>query len=313
MFGKYFGNQDFFLHVPHIFIVTSLPIGAILVGYRILYFYKKENTFYKNAGTVKNAKNIRNIGSAKNTKNMRNEGNISFVEKELWQQDKEELSVKLFYCALPEYYGSRIKWGGFAKGKRSIPIPWNFGQLLRLMQNCCEYVSADAYYLEEGFEKELTEGEFGFTPGRQRMCGEMMKKLSGQFREIDSILYLAESREEQKELPLQDCLLRKLHYFFYMGEKTEVYDILEANLWDEYGMPVISMEKIKELAACQIRRLLVLDDRQEGAAPWEALPKGCVYLDFWSLPERRKEISKNRGDIKYVSEYLYLLQNLDMP
>lgn len=266
------------------------------MGYRILYFYKKEHTFYRE----------------------RKETNLSIEEKEL------DESVKVFFCGLPEYYRRQPKWrkrmtGGGIFFRRKAPaapeyraVVWNSAQLLRLMQNCCEYVSADAYYLEEQFGKELEEGGFGFTPGRQRMCRELIRKISGSFRGIDSILYLkGETEARETGLPLPQDLLRKLHYFFYLGEKSKQYEILEENLWQEYGMPVIPVRKVQELAACQIKRLLVLDDRQEGGADWKGLPKGCVYLDLWSDAERCAQLTGNRADIKYVSEYLYLRRNLD--
>lgn len=254
------------------------------MGYRILYFYKNKNAFYREKK-----------GSG-----------LTINEKELGD------SMKVFFCGLPEYYGKQTRWGRWRKGKRTFFVSWNFGQLLRLMQNCCERVSADAYYVEEHFEKELAEGGFGYTPGRQRMCGELIKKMSGQFRGIDSILYVrGESEERSGELPLREELLRKLHYFFYQGERSEQYAVLEENLWQEYGMPLLPVKKAEELFACKIRRLLVLDDRQEGDADWKKLPRECVYLDLWSDAGRRAQIAQNRADIKYVSEYLYLCQNLD--
>lgn len=254
------------------------------MGYRILYFYKKENTFYRGK---------------------RGES-LSFNEKELGD------SVRAYFCGLPEYYTSQARWGGWRKGNKVFPVPWNFGQLLRLMQNCCEYVSADACYLEENFERELSEGEVGFLPGRQRMCGEMIRKLSAQFRGIDCVLYLASPAQERgEELPLPDELLRRLRCFFYLGERTAQSGRLEEYLWQEYGMPVLFVKKPEEFLNCRTSRLLVLDDRQEGAAAWEMLPGGCVYLDLWSAPERRAQTAKNRADIKYISEYLYLVQNLD--
>lgn len=293
-------------------MLTSRKTGVIFVGYRVLYFYKKENTFYRE----------------------KNGGNISFAEKELGGEEAPVL--KAFYCGVPEYYGKQRRyigykksgnilrgWGRQRKSKNQVApdhraqqkdfmIPWNFGQLLRLLQNCCEYVSADACYLEAQFEKELVEGGFGFMPGRQRMCGELIKRTSGQFRGIDGILYLGEASENrEEELPLPEELLRKLRYFFYLGEKSEQYDIMEGNLWREYGMPVLSIRKAEELVTCRIRRLLVLDDRQEGSADWEMLPGGCVYLDLWSDEDRREQIAKNRADIKYISEYQYLRRNLD--
>ena len=106
-------------------------------------------------------------------------------------------------------------------------------------------------------------------------------------------------------------MLRKLRYFFYLGEKTERYTVLEENLWNEYGMPLMPVKEAGELATCRVRKLLVLDDRQEGEADWRALPRGCVYMDLWSDPGRKKQIAGNRVDIKYISEYLYLVQNLD--
>lgn len=269
------------------------------MGYRILYFYKKENAYYRE----------------------KKEGNLSFAGKE--PGGEEGLSLKVFYCGIPEYYGIRsrrvfsiLKKRNSAE-KRTVSgesvMPWNAGRLLRLMQNCCEYVSADACYLEERFERELEQAGFPHISGRPRMWGGLIQKMAGQFQGIDSILYLCGNPEERAgELPIPDKLLRKLLCFFFLGEKREQYAVLEDNLWQEYGMPLLSVKNTAELSACRIKRLLVLDDRQEGSADWEALPRGCVYLDLWSDAGRREQIEKNRTDIKYVSEYLYLQRNFQM-
>lgn len=269
---------------------------------RILFFYKNENVCYKE----------------------RRGANLSLAEKKVGEA--EDPFLKMFACGLPEYYGVRTGQallGRLRKRERSKNravkgngkeqyIPWNSGQLLRVMQNCCEYVSADAYYMEERFEKELAESGMGFTPCRQRMCGGLINKLSRQFQGIDSILYLHGDPEERAgELPVSDRLLRKLQYFFYQGETTEQSMMLEENLWREYGMPLLTVKSVSEVAACQIKRLLVLDDRQEGGADWKMLPQRCVYLDLWSDAGRRAQIEKSRADIKYISEYLYLCRNLD--
>lgn len=258
-------------------VLTGRGTGVIFVGYRILYFYRKENAFYRD----------------------RKGTNLLMEEKEL------EESVKVFSCGLPEYYGRQMRWRG-----KSRAVPWNFAQLLRLMQNCCEYVSADACYLEEQFERELAEEEFGCGSGGQRMCGELIGKIPGSFRGIDGILYRSGGDGERTgELPLPDGLLRKLRYFFYLGEKSELYTALEENLWQEYGMPLLSVKNMAESAAYQVSRLLVIDDRPEGAADREALPEGSVYLDLWSNPGRRAQITENRTNIKYISEYLWVLGN----
>lgn len=292
---------------PAYTMLTSRQAGQLSVGYRILYLYKKKNTYYRE----------------------KREGNLSFFEK--IPGDGEELLPKVFYCGVPEYYGvrtgrharrenrlfSRIRKSprapeGEEEAKKRY-VPWNFGQLLRLLQNCCVYVSADACYLEEDFERELAASNAGFLPGRQRMCAELIGRLSGQFRGIDSILYLwGKGEEREKELPLSGELLRKLCYFFYMGEKEGQFAALEENLWEGYGMPILAVGRPEELAACRIKRLLVLDDRPEGDADWAVLPKGCVYLDLWSVPGRREQITRKRADIKYVSEYLYLCRNFDI-
>lgn len=263
-----------------IYYVDKLMTGVLSVGNRILYLYKKENVCYRE----------------------KRKGTLFWEEKN--PGGEEDSFLKIFYCGIPEYYGIRTVW------RKRRHVPWNSGQLLGLMQNCCEYVSADACYLEENFERALAAWDAGFMPGRQRMCGGLIRKLSGQFREIDSILYLGEEFEGRgEELPLSGELLRRLRYFFYMGEKGERYGALEENLWKEYGMPVLAVRSTKELAACPIKRLLVLDDRLEGGADWAMLPRGCVYLDLWSDAGRRDEILRRRVDIKYMSEYLYLCQN----
>lgn len=251
------------------------------MGNRILFFYQKKNVCYR-----------------------KKKGENLFLEERA--PAGEEDLLKIFYCGIPEYYRIRAGW------RKKQYISWDFGRLLRLMQDCCEYVSADACYLEENFGQELAAGEGGFIPGAQRMCGDLITKISGQFRGIDSILYLGEEAEgKETELPLSGELLRRLRYFFYVGEKGEKYSALEENLWEEYGMPVLAVRGMEELATCQIERLLVLDDRQEGSTDWAALPRGCVYLDLWSDAERWAQILQKRTDIKYVSEYLYLYQNFE--
>lgn len=266
------------------------------MGYRILYFYKKENAYYRE----------------------KKEGNLSFAEKEPGGEDGP--SLRIFYCGIPEYYGVRrgrvfpVFKKRTAQKNQTISgesvTPWDTGRLLRLMQNCCEHVSADVCYLEECFERELEQAGFPHTSGMPRMCGGLINKMTGQFQGIDSILYLCGNPGEQAgELPISEKLLRKLLYFFFLGEKLEQYAILEENLWQEYGMPLLSVKNTAELKACRIKRLLVLDDRQEGSADWEALPRGCVYLDLWSDAGRREQIEKNRADIKYISEYVYLRRN----
>ena len=307
--------------------------GAARMGYRILYFYKKENAFYGgNAGE-----------------------RIIFDEREFGE---DGVSLRVFFCALPEYEALRAgrSFSLFGKFKRMVRkrqalskgespageqcVSWSYEKLISLMRECCAHVSADAWYLEEHFGRELAERGFHFSMDRQRMCGELIGKLCGGLREIDSILYLGEDAEEQVgELPLPEKLLRKLRYFFYMGTDTRAnsvgtadesrarregeenlsasvserresrYKVLEENLWQEYGMPMLSVRKTAELADCKIGRLLVIDDRREGSADWEALPRGCAYLDLWSNPARRAQMG-NRADIKYLSEYLYVRQNV---
>lgn len=275
------------------------------MGYRILYFYKKKDTYYRE----------------------KREGNLSFLEKDM--EEGGEPFLKVLYCGVPEYYGIRAGRRGrnrlffrprgnpSAAKENEVPkegyVPWDRGRLLRLLQNCCAYVSADACYLEEDLERELALSEASFVPERQRMCSELIGRLSGQFRGIDSVLYLWQEQEEGTpgELPLSGELLRRLHYFFYMGEREEQYAALEENLWAGYGMPVLAVNRTEELATCQIRRLLVIDDRREGEADWAMLPRGCVYLDLWSDAGRRKQIEGNRIDIKYLSEYVYLRRHFD--
>ncbi len=282
------------------------------MGNRIIYFYKKENTCYrqKNMGPAGKRSQERNqerqMGRTGKKQQAQQTGNVSFQVKELGE------TIKVFFCGIPEYYGIQFSLGSFLEKKPYPRVAWNDGQLLRVLQNCCEQVSADAYYLEENFEKGFAGGELTLSSGRQRMCGDMIRKLTGEFRGIDSILYAAGGEDEkQGELPLKKELLRKLHYFFYAGEKSESYFILEDNLWQEYGMPLIQVKNMQEISNCPFNRLLLLDDRQEGDTMWRKLPDRCVYLDLWSSMEKQKEIIGNRTDIKYLSEYLYLTKNLD--
>lgn len=252
--------------------------------YRILYFYRERHSpgQEKNQSWLFGKRRFRRFGS------------VSFSEKKL-EKPEEEISVRMFFCGIPAYDISHI------------------GQLYRLLQNCCVKVSAETYYLEEALEQEVAKRESPFFPGRQRMCGGMIRLLSSKFGGIDSILYLPQEKEEerQKELPLPEGLLRRLHYFFYAGEKTERYFVLEENLWREYGMPLFMVKDARELMECRIKRLLVLDDRQEGTAEMNALPRGSVYLDLWSNRERQAQAKKSDTGIKYLSEYLYLSGNLD--
>ena len=72
------------IHVP-------VSAGAMFVGYRILYFYKKENAFYLEKST----------GRIRKYKNASRAGNISFEEKQPGARGDEELPVRIF-CS-PRY------------------------------------------------------------------------------------------------------------------------------------------------------------------------------------------------------------------
>ena len=61
------------------------------MGYRVLYLYKKENTFYRE----------------------KDGGNISFAEKELGGE--EDPVLRAFYCGVPEYYGKQRRYFGHKK------------------------------------------------------------------------------------------------------------------------------------------------------------------------------------------------------
>lgn len=277
-FGSYFGKC----------LTVQVRIQTINEGlslaHRIIYFYIRKNACYKQK--LKNSC----ISS------------ILFSEKELGD-------IKACYCGLPEYYEVRKGW---KKEKKYVREAAYF---LEILQKCCEHVSAESYYLEEDLERQLMTGKFSAAFGKQRMCGSMIKHLTGQFRGIDAILYEAEEGEEpeQEELSFNKELVRKLHYFFYMGERTEKYTVMEDALWKEYGMPLIWINNVQDMAECRINRLLVLDDRKSGNVEWRFLQKDCVYIDLWSDREKKEEIMRNRADIKYISERFYLTKNLDTP
>lgn len=258
------------------------------MGYRIVYFYAQPDA---------------------------EEGcrNAPLVEREF---EEEDGALKVFACGVPGRYGHCA--GQIKDGKRHHPLfrRWKRRRerevsSFSLMQEYCARVSADACYLEELFAQELRERGISSPSNRQRMCGELIRKMCGRLRAIDGILYLGgEAGERERELPIQESLLRKVRYFFYMGERMERGAALEENLWQGYGMPLLSIGKMAELDAWQIGRLLVIDDRQDGEADWKTMPRGSVYLDLWSDDARRAQIEKNRADVKYLSECLYVRQKL---
>lgn len=258
------------------------------MGYRIVYFYARP---YAEEGCQ----------------------NLTFAEREFGE---EEGALKVFACGMSERYVNR---GGQAKdARRRYPLfRWWKRQreqevsFFSLMQEYCARVSADACYLEERFARELEERGISSPLDRQRMCGALIRQMCGGLRAIESILYMSgETEGKARELPIPEGLLRGLRYFFYMGERDEDCAVLEENLWREYGMPLLSVGKMTDMGGWQIGRLLVIDDRQGGAADWERLSRGSVYLDLWSDAARRAQMERNRADVKYLSEYLYLQQNL---
>ncbi len=269
--------------------------------YRVIFFYEKKGVCYREKGLKR--KRRRRARPGKETEPVKWE-KIVFQEKRLCGEAEGE-GLRVWYCGIPEY--DREK-------------EWGMETLLSLLQNCINRVSADAYYLETAFREKLSVAEPAFVPAPRRMNEFLLIHLTEKLRSIDGILYLTEKEEErqeeereftgERELVLPDNLLRKLHFFFYRGSKGAVEPVEEL-LWQEYGMPLLHIGSLREIEESGIKRLLVLDDRIGGKIREESFPRGSVYVDLWSDKEKQERLAENRKDIKYFSEYQFLVTEID--
>ena len=215
----------------------------------------------------------------------------------------EEESIQLWVCRFSRYYS--VKKYPFRKKKKYTT--WNKAALLQTMQNCCLTLCADKYFVGPEFEK-IDTTEPAFRNGKQKIEEELLRDRLEKIGRISHILWIPGTENICRNIPTK--LLQKLQKFYVLredltAEEEKAISDTENFLWNEYGMPLLYIDFLKEISCKQEERLMILYDTDR-CLSFKQIPCKILCVDLWSNESLREMMEKERPDAKYFSEYCYL-------
>lgn len=215
----------------------------------------------------------------------------------------EEERIQLWVCRFSRYYS--VKKYLFRKKKKYTT--WNKAALLQTMQNCCLTLCADKYFVGPEFEK-IDTTEPAFRNGKQKIEEELLRDRLEKIGRINHILWIPGTENICRNIPAK--LLQKLQKFYVLredltAEEEKAISDTENFLWNEYGMPLLYIDFLKEISCKQEERLMILYDTDR-CLSLKQIPCKILCVDLWSNESLREMMEKERPDAKYFSEYCYL-------
>lgn len=122
----------------------------------------------------------------------------------------------------------------------------------------------------------------------------------------DNYMRRAGMEDETKMLAqLLQSYLARINHFTMITDTIEGYEEFAENIYEEYGIPTACMERMEKRCGKE-GRTVILDGRRDYRIPYPVIPSGAVYVDFWSVEEKRLTLEKMRRDVRYVSVVKFL-------
>lgn len=116
----------------------------------------------------------------------------------------------------------------------------------------------------------------------------------------------SDMEEEWKELDrLLHRYLPRINHFTMVTDRIAGYADFTEHIYDEYGIPAAYMQQLEKRCGRE-GRTVILDGRRNYTIPYSVIPTGAVYVDFWSVEQKRKTLEKMRRDISYMSVVKFL-------
>lgn len=116
----------------------------------------------------------------------------------------------------------------------------------------------------------------------------------------------SDMEEEQNMLcRLLHKYLPRINHFTVVTDRIAGYADFTEHIYDEYGIPAAYMQQLEKRCG-RDGRTVILDGRRNYAIPYSVIPTGAVYVDFWSVEQKRKTLEKMRRDISYMSVVKFL-------
>lgn len=191
---------------------------------------------------------------------------------------------KMFCCPVPEYY---IR-------DRS----WKEEHLTDCLNEIINGVQCKEYYLQP----EVA----GMVGVEEKLPPQILLRCL--LRQIPCVEYLCcIGWEEEQEMlwELLEPYFPRINHVNVISDKVWEYEEFGEYIYNEYGIPMAGASKLgKNLG--RDGRTVILDGKREYKIPWSAIPKDAVYVDLWSMREKRELLAKFRRDIKYLSVVKFL-------
>lgn len=218
-------------------------------------------------------------------------------------------------CLVPEYYaGNRVWKEEELTEKMNSVLTGGEWQEYYLHPKLCRMAG-----LREGFPPELlTEKllarvpcwEYLFYIGQGR--AQVSHRAEGSRLPEDSCpadgeTWLWEDGDEEccRLLRLLGKYLPRINHFTLVADNPADYEAFTGFIYKEYGIPTACVKRIERRLG-KAARTVVLDGRRNWRIPYEGIPEGAAYVDYWSVTEKKYLLEKMRRDVRYMSTVKFL-------
>ena len=201
-------------------------------------------------------------------------------------------------CGVPEFYWKDRKWES--------------GRLTEGLSGILEEQKAEDYYLHPEVARLA-----GITENLPPEI--LLQKVFCQIPCLEYLIYLGwgkghregalgeEAFREERQIlfRLLEPYLARVNHFTLVTDRPEGYEEFTDYIYEEYGIPSAFMRKMEQRSG-KDGKTVVLDTRREVCIPYPEIPRRAVYMDFWSVEDKRRQLEKMRGDVRYLSVVKFL-------
>ena len=191
---------------------------------------------------------------------------------------------KLVGCLVPEY----------DRGKRA----WEEKRLTDCLDAVIHAIPCEEYYLQPEVAG-LVGVEERFPPEALLQC------LLQQVPCMEYLYCIGWEEGTQRLRELLEPYFPRINHVSVVSDKPEEYEWFGEYLYMDYGTPLSCAPRL-EANLGREGRTVILDGKRDYNIPWQAFPKGAVYVDIWSVEGKRQLLEKRRQDAKYLSIVKFL-------
>lgn len=196
---------------------------------------------------------------------------------------------ELVCCLVPEYYMKNRSW--------------DKEKLLETMNHILTGQEYHSYYLPPGLADKIGIEE-KFPPEI------LLEKVLAGVPCWECLFYIGSRENTDQEEPymlrrLLERYLPRINHFTLITDRIMDYEDFTQDIYDEYGIPTAYMERLEKRCS-RAGRTVILDGRRSHTIPCSIVPSEAVYVDLWSVEQKKKTLEKMRRDVSYMSVVKFL-------